>query len=195
MNTLVVYAHPDPASYVAAVRDSVLASLRLAGHHVRLIDLYADGFDARMTAEERTEHHHPRAVRPDLDEYAHALRWAEAIVFVYPTWWAGQPAILKGWFDRVWTNEIAYRLVEGRRRPMPLLHNIRRLVVVTTHGSSKWVNAVEGEGGKRIVTRSLRAMCSRWTRTKWVALYDVDRATQVDLQRFLRRVANARLLR
>jgi putative NADPH-quinone reductase len=95
----------------------------------------------------------------------------------------------------VWTNEIAYRLVDGARRPTPLLGNITRLVVVTTHGSSKWVNALEGEGGKRIVTRSLRAMCSRWTRTKWVALYDVDRATTSDRQRFLRRVARARLLR
>jgi NAD(P)H dehydrogenase (quinone) len=195
MKTLVVYAHPDPASFVAAVRDSVLANLRMAGHHVRLVDLYADGFDARMTAEERAEHHHPRAVRPELDEYADALQWAEAIVFIYPTWWAGQPAILKGWFDRVWTNEIAYRLVDGRRRPVPLLRNIRRLVVVTTHGSSKWVNAVEGEGGKRIVCRSLRVMCSRWTRTRWIALYDVDRATESDRQRFLRRVAEARLLR
>ncbi len=142
MNTLVVYAHPDPTSFVAAVRDSVLANLRMAGHHVRLVDLYADGFDARMTAEERTEHHHPRAVRPELDEYAHALRWAQAIVFVYPTWWAGQPAILKGWFDRVWTNEIAYRLVEGRapadaaagEHPPPRRRHHPRLVEVDQRG-------------------------------------------------------------
>ena len=65
-------------------------------------------------------------------------------------------------------------------------------MVVTTHGSSKWINAVEGEGGKRVVTRSLRAMCNRWTRTKWIALYDVDRATETERQRFLRRVAHAR---
>ncbi len=63
--------------------------------------------------------------------------------------------------------------------------------MVTTHGSSKWVNALEGESGKRTVTRSLRAMCSRRTRTTWCALYGLDRADDSARAAFLDRVERA----
>ena len=71
----------------------------------------------------------------------------------------------------------------------PLLRNIRRIVVVTGHGSSKLVNALEGEAGKRTVTRSMRAMCSRRARTTWCAIYGLDNATEDARQRFLSKVA------
>jgi hypothetical protein len=61
-------------------------------------------------------------------------------------------------------------------------------VVVTTHGSSKPVNALEGESGKRTVTRSIRSMCSRRTRTTWCALYGIDRCSEDDRSDFLDRV-------
>ena len=62
------------------------------------------------------------------------------------------------------------------------------IVVITTHGSSKWINALEGESGKRTVTRSLRAMCSRRTRTTWCAIYGLDTAPTEQRTRFLDRV-------
>jgi putative NADPH-quinone reductase len=195
MRVLVVYAHPLSDSFAAALRDTVVQRLHAAGHEVDHCDLYAESFDPVLTAAERRAYNTQHPDLSAVDAHVARLRAAEALVLCFPTWWYGMPAILKGWFDRVWTNEIAYRLVEGARRPTPLLGNIRRLVVVTTHGSSKWINAVEGEGGKRVVNRSLRAMCNRWTRTKWIALYDADRATETERQRFLRRVAHARILR
>ena len=70
----------------------------------------------------------------------------------------------------------------------PLLSNVRRIVVVTTHGSSKLINALEGESGKRTATRSLRAMCSKRTRTKWCAIYGLDTADADKRNRFLDRV-------
>ena len=101
MRTLVIYCHPNPGSLVAAARDRVLAGLRTAGHEVRLTDLYADGFRPELSADERRAHREP-GVAPELDRHADDLRWAEALVLVYPTWWSGQPAMLKGWIDRVW---------------------------------------------------------------------------------------------
>jgi putative NADPH-quinone reductase len=73
----------------------------------------------------------------------------------------------------------------------PLLRNIRRIVVVTGHGSSKFVNALEGEAGKRTVTRSMRAMCSRRTRTTWCAIYGLDNASENARERFLVKVERA----
>ncbi len=196
MKVLVVYCHPNEGSLVAAARDRVLAGLRAGGHDVRLTDLYAEGFRPELSEWERRHHLDPPDGKPDIAPHADNLRWCEALVFVYPTWWAGQPGMLKGWIDRVWVAGVAYELPDGANRIRPLLGNIRRIMAVTTHGSSKFVNALEGEGGKRIVTRSLRVLCHRFARTSWVALYSVDRADDARRERFLARAeAAARRLR
>jgi NAD(P)H dehydrogenase (quinone) len=186
-----VYCHPSETSFTAAVRDRALVGLHAAGHDVRVSDLYADGFVPELSAWERTNHLAPPETKPDIAEYAANLRWCEALVLVYPTWWAGQPAMLKGWIDRVWVAGVAYELPEGANRIRPRLHNIRRIVAITTHGSTKLVNALEGEGGKRIVTRSLRVLCSKRARTTWIALYNIDRSTDARRAAHLARVEQA----
>lgn len=187
MNVLVVYCHPDPESLVSAARDRVLAGARAAGHDVRLVDLYADGFDPVMTADERRAHPEP-GVNPELQHYADDLMWAQTLVLVYPTWWSGQPAMLKGWFDRVWAKGVAWDLPEGARALRPRLKQLRKIVVVTTHGSSKLINALEGESGKRTVSRALGFVCSRRARTRWLALYGVDVSSAEKRTEFLDKV-------
>lgn len=187
MRVLVVYCHPNPASLMAAARDRALAGLDAAGHDVRMTDLYADGFEPAMGCDERRAHTEP-GIASELQGYADDLTWAEAIVLIYPTWWSGQPAMLKGWIDRVWVAGVAWELPEGADVLRPLLRNVSRIVVVTSHGSSKLLNALEGEAGKRTVTRSIRAMCSRRTRTTWCALYRVDTCNEDRRTAFLDRV-------
>ncbi len=184
---LVVYCHPSDGSFVAAVRDRVTAAMTTAGADVRLTDLYADGFDPLFSAAER-EHHLVPGPDPSLASHADDLRWCDTLVLVYPTWWSGQPAMLKGWIDRVWVNGIAWTLPTGADRLKPELRNVRRLVAVTTHGSSKWINMIEGESGKRTLTRSLRSMCHPLARTTWLAMYGVDNASDADRRAFLDRV-------
>jgi NAD(P)H dehydrogenase (quinone) len=188
VKTLLVYCHPNPDSLVAAARDRAVAGLTAGGHEIRQIDLYAEGFRPEMSADERARHKQPGVAAPDVQRYADDLAWAQALVFVYPTWWSGQPAMLKGWFDRVWVAGVAWELPRGGNVPRGMLRRVRRIVVVTTHGSSKWINALEGESGKRTVTRSLRAMCSRRVRTTWCALYGVDTAPAHRRAGFLDRV-------
>ena len=175
MRTLVVHCHPNPTSFVAAARDRVLAGLVAGGHEVRLTDLYADGFRPELSRSEWSSHREP-GVAPDLERSADDLRWAEALVLVYPTWWSGQPAMLKGWIDRVFACGVAWERPVGARRPRPLLTDLRRIAVVTTHGSSKWINALEGESGKRTAFRSIRGVCRPRVRTSWTAIYGLDRA-------------------
>jgi len=187
MRALAVYCHPNPVSLVAAARDRAIEGLEAAGHEVRLTDLYAEGFEPAMSATERLDHKEP-GVTPDLRRHADDLAWAEALVLIYPTWWSGQPAMLKGWIDRVWVAGVAWEMQDGDRTPTPRLRNIRRIVVVTTHGSSKLMNMLEGESGKRTATRSIRAMCSRRTRTTWCALYGIDTTDAARRAAFLDRV-------
>jgi putative NADPH-quinone reductase len=184
---LVVHCHPLAESFTATVRDRVLAGLRAGGAEVRLTDLYADGFDPGFTAIDHARHLEP-GTDASLESYAVDLQWCDTLVLVYPTWWSGQPAMLKGWIDRVWVNGVAWTLPEGANRLQPGLRNVRRLVGVTTHGSPKWMNIVEGEGGKRTLTRSLRTMCHPLARTTWLALYGIDDSSESKRTAFLDRV-------
>ena len=187
MNVLVVCCHPDPLSFIGAVHDRVVETLGSRGHDVRVRDLYGEGFDPLFGPGEHARHLEPGAA-PSLEGHTDDLTWCDTLVLVYPTWWSAQPAMLKGWFDRVWVRGVAWDLPEGSARIRPLLHNVRRIVAVTTHGSSKLVNAIEGEAGKRTVTRALRLMCHPRCRTTWLAMYDVDRSTMAGRQRFVHRV-------
>lgn len=183
-----VHCHPNPESLCAAARDRVLAGLTAGGHEVRHLDLYADGFVPELSSWERVHHLDDPSTKPDIAPYADDLRWCDTLVLVYPTWYSGQPAMLKGWIDRVWVQGVAYELPEGGNRIQPRLQQIRRIVVVTTHGSAKWVNAVQGEGGKRVAFRSLRVLCSRRCRTTWLALYGADTGSVDRRTAFLDRV-------
>lgn len=192
MRVLVVHAHPSPESFVSHLRDAALGELAAAGHEVRHRDLWAEGFDPVFTADERLTHTGELAPKlgrhPELASHVADLQWCEALVLVYPTWWSGQPAVLKGWFDRILMNGVAWRLPEGANRIQPLLGNVRRLVVVTTHGSPKWVNALQGEPGKRTAMRSVRLMFTLRCRASWVAMYGLDRASVRRRAAFERRV-------
>jgi putative NADPH-quinone reductase len=185
MKTLVVYVHPLENSFNSAVRDAVINELTIAHHEIRLRDLYAENFDPFLSATERALHHTPPSTRPDLAKDVEDLRWCNAIVFIYPTWWAGLPAMLKGWIDRTWMNEVAWVLPAGANTIRPRLTNIRRLVAVTTHGSSKIINSLQGEPGKRIISRSIRVMCNTWCRARWIAFYGLDKSTQKQRQKHL----------
>lgn len=187
MRVLVVHCHPNPASLVAAAKDRVLAGLAAADHEVRVTDLYAEGFRPELSADERRRHREA-GVDPEIQHHADDLRWAEALVLVYPTWWSGQPAMLKGWMDRVWASGVAWELPDDARILRPLLRDIRRIAVVTTHGAPKWTNALEGEVGKRTAFRSLRALCGVRVRTSWTAIYNLDRASESKRTAWLDRV-------
>ena len=188
MKVLLVHCHPSPDSFAAAARDSALAGLHAGGHDVRVRDLYAENFRPELSAWERTNQFAPVEHKPDIISHAEDLRWCESLVLVYPTWYSSQPAMLKGWFDRVWVPGVAYDLPEGANRIAPRLRNIRRLVVVTTHGSSKSLNMLQGEGGKRVVFRGLRLLCHPMARSTWLALYGIDRVDAVGRAAFLGRV-------
>jgi putative NADPH-quinone reductase len=184
---LVVYCHPLEESFVAAVRDRVLDALATGGAEVRFTDLYTAAFDPGFTVSDHANHL-VAGTDPSLASHAEDLQWCDTLVLVYPTWWSGQPAMLKGWIDRVWVNGVAWTLPEGANRLQPGLHNIRRLVAVTTHGAPKWINMIEGEAGKRTITRSLRTMGHPRARTTWLAMYGVDTATHAQRASFLDRV-------
>ena len=170
---LVIFCHPCSVGFIPSALEQVQLGLCAADAEVRLHDLYREGFVPEFSADEHRQHLEP-GVAADLREHADDLRWCDTLVLVYPTWWSGQPAMLKGWIDRVWASGVAWELPDGANRLQPMQSNIRHLVAVTSHGSSKSINSLQGEGGKRTLFRSLRSMCHPRTRTHWLAFYGID---------------------
>lgn len=191
MRVLVVHAHPDPDGFEAAIFDRALLGLERGGHEVRAIALYDDGtnFEARMSAAEREAY---STEEPILDEvvrdYANLVLWAEALVFVYPTWWFGLPAVLKGFLDRVLVPGVAFRIDPRTDKVKPALTNVRRLVGISTYTTSRLRTRVGNDAGRRTIRRTLRLVCHRFARSSWVPLYDSDSATEEERNEFLARV-------
>jgi putative NADPH-quinone reductase len=183
--TLVVICHPKPTSLTRAAAARILTGLERSGRPVRVLDLDALDFDPVLTLEEVRGHFGTPADRPDLAEHFEALRWAEHLVLVYPTWFSGQPARLKGWFDRVWMNELAFVLPEGANRIRGRLRNIRSIRVVTSHGSTRRVNFIQGNSGRIRVRRTLRVLCHPRCRTTCTAIYDIDNQSPEAIERWL----------
>lgn len=189
MRTLVVYCHPRPDSFCAAVRDTVIAARKTAGHEVRLIDLHAEGFDPVMSAEEHANYQDETINQRPVAAHVERLLWAEAIVFVYPTWSYGLPAMLKGWIDRVTVPGVAFLMPKAEGENIrPNLTHIRKVAAVSTCGASWWLTRLVGSPGRMTLLRGFRATCHPRTRTLWLAHYLMDSSTPESRAAFLAKV-------
>ncbi len=135
MNVLVVCAHPNPSSFTHAMTHAIATGLRASEHQVNIKDLYAQNFDPVLKADDLEQLHVgdiPRHIRNEQDD----LLWAEALVFVYPLWWFDRPAILKGWFDVVFTNEVAFSFNDKGVQGM--LKHQKALVLIAAGGTEEY---------------------------------------------------------
>jgi putative NADPH-quinone reductase len=183
MRVLMVYCHPREDSYCAALRDAALAALRERGHEVDLRDLYAEGFNPVLSAAERGVYHDLARNQDGIEADVAQLQRADALLLVYPTWWYGMPAMLKGWFDRIWVPGVTFKLGAGAIEPQ--LTNIRRLGVVTTYGSPWWLLLFLGWPDRRVIAGGIRRLMAKHCRTDWLSLNRMDHRTPADRETFL----------
>ncbi|MDM7971251.1 MAG: NAD(P)H-dependent oxidoreductase [Paracoccaceae bacterium] len=192
MRALVVYCHPDPGSFTAAVRDLICARLTEAGADLRVLDLYARGFDGALSRDEWRGYLDSPANRLPVAEDVAALEWCDTLIFVYPTWLYGLPAVLKGWLDRVMLPDVAFLMPDGVNKTIrPGLTHVTRLGVFTTCGASRWLTFLVGAPGKRTLLRGVRLLCARGCRTAFAAHYLMDSSTPESRAAHLARVGRA----
>ncbi|UOK58567.1 NAD(P)H-dependent oxidoreductase [Bacillus sp. CMF21] len=129
MNILIIYAHPNPESFNAAICDAVEKEFTSKDFQVRKRDLYQMKFNPILTEDDYSSFYQDK-VPADIQAEQSELIWANIFVFVFPTWWAGMPAILKGYFDRVFTNGFAFRYSD--EGPEGLLKEKQALIFQTT---------------------------------------------------------------
>ncbi len=190
MKLLLVFCHPDPHSFAAAIRDTAQAALRGAGHELHLIDLYAEGFDPVFSADERRSYLSDTAQNiAGVAAHVQALRAAEGWVVIYPTWFYGAPAMLKGWLERVWLPGVSFHVAAAKQRTIVgALHNIRLFVGITTSGAPWWWLKLVGDPGRSLFMKALKPLYARRARMKWLQLYNMNHLTQVEREVFLARV-------
>jgi putative NADPH-quinone reductase len=190
MRVLVLYAHPVETSFQNALHRAVVEALRSAGHEVDDCDLYAEGFNPLLTRQERLDYHDTNINRRPVDDYVRRLKAAEALVLVFPVWNFGYPAILKGFFDRVFLPGVSFDLKEDGG-VTGLLTHIRKVVAVATYGGTRLRAILAGDPPRKAVTRVLWGQTSLSTSVAYHACYDMNRSTQACREEFLARAAKA----
>ena len=190
MRILVVYCHPVETSYHASLHAEVLRSLRAAGHEVDDCDLYAEAFDPVLSRAERLGYHEVPANRLPVQRYVERLEWAEALVFCFPTWCFGLPAMLKGFCDRVLVPGVAFDISDPQN-VKPALTHIRRIGAVVTYGRPRWMAWWMGDPPRKVVTRYLRMLTGGRAQVEYYAQYHMNVATTAVLEGFLARVGRA----
>ena len=132
MRVVVVVAHPDPDSFTHAIASTAAAALSKAGHQTTVVDLYGEGFRVAMSKGEWLAYHGDRPILdPMVERHAEIIKQAEALVFVYPTWWSTMPAILKGWLERVLVPGVGF-VFDEKQRVRRGLTQVRRIVGIST---------------------------------------------------------------
>jgi putative NADPH-quinone reductase len=182
---LVLFAHPCPESFSAALHHEVVDTLQGRGWEVDDCDLNREGFSPVLTEAERRGYHDTETNIEPVREYVERLHAAEALVMVFPVWNFGYPAILKGFLDRVFLPGVSFRLVDGKVKPN--LTNIRRLAAVTTYGGTRTRAMLVGDPPRKSFTRAVWHVC-RPRKTRYLALYDMNRATDGTRGAFLAKV-------
>lgn len=104
---LIVFAYPNHDSLNYALCEKTKKGLQDAGHDVQVLDLYEEKFDPILTFDKQNPRRDLQN-RPETKKYREQILWADHLVFIFPIWWGGMPAILKGYFDRVFTTGFSY---------------------------------------------------------------------------------------
>lgn len=140
MNILVVSAYPLKNSLCGAFTDQIRSKLNQMGHEIVLENLYENNFNPVLSVEERKLYYEKKYDASAVEQQVRRLLNADALALVFPTWWFGFPAILKGWFDRVWVPSVAYDHADDYGTIKPRLDKLRKALVVTTLGAPWWVD-------------------------------------------------------
>jgi putative NADPH-quinone reductase len=190
MRVLVLFAHPVETSFVAALHRRVVETLRARGHEVDDLDLYAEKFDPALSRAARLDYLDVSKNRAEVAAYVERVLAADALVLVFPVWFDGLPAILRGFFERVFLPGVSFRIDENNLF-RPMLGNVKRLAAVCTYGEPRRHISLKGDPPRRFVRRNIGGVIAPDARFDYLAHYDMNATTPQRRARFLERVTRA----
>jgi len=159
------------------------------GHEVQLEDLYQKQFDPVLSIDERLSYYQENYDSSKVSPEVEKLTNTDALVLIFPTWWFGFPAILKGWFDRVWAPTIAYDHANDYGPIRPKLNNLKKTFVVTTLGAPWWVDCIIlRRPVKRILRFALLGACAKKCKLKFLSFYKCESVNSVRIDKQLHKI-------
>ncbi len=189
---LIVLAHPAETSLSRLFACDARLALEARGADVTLLDLYASGFAPSLTRQERTAYYGNPPDTSKVEEGARLLSQATTLILVFPTWWFGMPAILKGWLDRVFAPGVAFDHADEFGPIKPRLTNLRRVIVVTTLGSPAWIDwLVMRRPVRRILKTAVFGLCAPQAKFVMLSLYRSEKAVPERIKAFSGRIVAA----
>ncbi|MCB9362913.1 NAD(P)H-dependent oxidoreductase [Candidatus Woesearchaeota archaeon] len=156
MNTLVIYAHPGLDGHNSFMLATIRAELDAKKVDYEVIDLYYDNFNPVLSKEEHFSNKHAELPK-DVKKYQKRISEARKLIFVYPVWWSGVPAILKGFFDRVFTAGYAFKYDKGR--PIQLLTGKKAAVFATSGAPRMMLKIFMGDRAVKTVVHDTLGFC------------------------------------
>ncbi len=190
MRVLVVHAHPLKTSFLSAVHLRLVEALEAGGHSVDDLDLYAEAFDPALSAGQMRVYVDVTKNTQEVEGYVERLRAAEALVLVFPVWFDGLPAILQGYFQRVFVPGVA-TVIDADGVFHANLQHIRRIGAVCAYGESRSDVALKGDPARRFVRDNIGVLIDPEGPFDYYALYNMNFSTEPRRKAFLRRVARA----
>lgn len=161
MNIFIVFAHPEPNSLNGFMKDLAAKTLRDKGYEVKISDLYGMKFKAVLNQEDFSQRQNNQIFNPmmeqvnavgtgslssDIKDEVEKIKWADMVIFQFPVWWTSLPAILKGWFDRVFLPGVVHNIAEGKLYDTGLLKGKKAMLSFTT-GATRDVYSADGPHG------------------------------------------------
>lgn len=190
LRVLVVYAHPLETSFLSAVHRRAVEALRQGGHEVDDLDLYAERFDPVLSAGQMRSYVDKRLNTREVEPYVARLRAADALALVFPVWFDGLPAILQGYFQRVFVPGVA-TLIDDQGLFHPNLWNLKRLTAVCAYGERFADVARKHDPARRFVRDNIGALIDPKGRFEYLAIYGMDSGAAPRRAAFVRRVSRA----
>lgn len=185
MKILIVKAHPLRNSLCSTLLNHVLDILKKTDHDVTVEDLYRSNFNPTLSAWERETYYADSYDSSEVSDQIEQLKNADALILIFPTWWFGFPAILKGWFDRVWVPGKAYDHADDYGPIRPRLDNLKKTLVVTTLGAPWWVDCfILRRPVKRIIRYALLGACAKNSRLDYLSFYKCESVSKKRLASF-----------
>lgn len=190
MRVLLIFAHPLATSFMAAVRGRIAAALKDGGHEVDDLDLYADRFDPVLSPAQMRVYVDTRENTREIESHVARLRAADALALVFPVWFDGLPAIMQGYFQRVFVPGVA-TVIDAHGLFHPNLMNLKRVAAVAAYGESRAGVAAKLDPPRRFVRDNIGVLMDPDGRFDYYALYNMNFTTAPRRAAFLRSVERA----
>lgn len=176
MRILVTIDHPWDGSFNYVILERVVQTLELEGHEVDILDLHKDGFNPVLREDELSVYTRGGYLDPKVAEYQKRISRAQHLVYIFPVWWEVMPALLKGFFDKVFLPGWAFREDDAS----PLLTDISGATVITTMGAPESPHTCV----EPVLCRGILGFCGI-REYKWFYIRDIANKPSVERTAYL----------